>query len=48
MDVERTSELKSIDWGSLIVYSCSRSCSSETEEVVVEEFLARQMLDKLV
>lgn len=48
LSVEKAKTIHSIDWGCLIIYSCSRSCSPSTPDEWVEEFLARQMLEKLM
>ena len=47
LDVEKNTGEDSIDWGTLIVYSCENSCSLVENEIVKEEYLWRQLGDKM-
>ena len=47
LDVEKNTGEDSIDWGTLIVYSCENSCSLGENEIVKEEYLWRQLGDKM-
>lgn len=51
LKLEKRNERDSIDWGTLVVYSCSASCgeySRDNVNQVKEEFLWRQPAEKLV
>ena len=49
LSTEQKFSQESIDWGTLLIYSCSASCgkSSDSPAEAKEEFVWRQNLEKL-